>query len=174
MAAQCMQEVRNAVAALRPAGIATLSLPEALTQLGDDFRRAAGGTELALDLELGGPLSPISADLQLALYRVAQEALTNVRKHAHATKVLLRLRCEGDSLELVVLDNGVGLEPPALLQQGGGFGLTGLQERVELLGGYLTHGPARPSGYRVEAHIPLEPANRGLQADLSMARGRKQ
>lgn len=168
VAAQSMQEVRNAVSALRPTGIATLSLPEALTQLGGDFRRVAEGAELTLDLDTDLPLPAISPDLQLALYRVAQEALTNVRKHAGAAKVLLRLRYENNMLELVVLDNGIGPVQAAPVQQAGGFGLIGLQERIELLGGRVAHGPAKPSGYRVEARVPVEPASRAAIADPAM------
>ena len=84
-----MQEVRNAVAALRPTSVATLNLTEALTQLGAEFERVTPETELTLDLDTSLP--SLSPELQLALYRAAQEALTNVRKHAHATKVLLNV-----------------------------------------------------------------------------------
>ncbi len=131
VAAQSMQEVRNAVAALRPTGIATLSLTEALRQLGAEFERVAPETELTPDLDTSLP--PLSPELQLALYRAAQEALTNVRKHAHATKVLLRLRYENETLELVVLDNGTGALENVSQQAARGFGLVGLRERVELL-----------------------------------------
>jgi len=153
VAAQAMQEVRNAVAALRPYSIATLSLPEALTRLGNEFRGVASETELTLDLDT--QLPPLSPDLQLALYRAAQEALTNVRKHAHATKVLLRLRYEDEEVELVVLDNGAGPVTDESKQYGSGFGLIGLRERVELLGGQVAHGP-EPTGYRVtiRVHVP--------------------
>lgn len=158
VAEQSMQEVRNAVAALRPAGIATLSLAQALNQLGREFRRAAPETELTLDLE--ADLPPLAPDVQMTLYRAAQEALTNVRKHAAASKALVRLRCEGGWLELLVLDNGRGstaASGAAALsnagQRAGGFGLIGLGERVELLGGQVTYGPATPTGYRVTVRV---------------------
>ncbi len=147
VAAQSMQEVRNAVAAMRPISIATLSLPQALTQLGNDFKRAAPETDLTLDLE--ADLPPLAPDMQMTLYRAAQEALTNVRKHAHASKVLVRLRYEEGWLELLVLDNGCGPAAP----KAEGFGLIGLGERVKLLGGEVTHGPAAPSGYRVTVRV---------------------
>jgi signal transduction histidine kinase len=158
VAAQSMQEVRNAVAALRPAGIATLSLDQALNQLGNEFRRAVPETELTLDLE--AELPPLAPDVQMTLYRAAQEALTNVRKHAQASKVLVRLRYEDEWLELLVLDNGRGsphtrgaAEARATEQKTGGFGLIGLCERVELLGGEVTYGPATPAGYRVTIRV---------------------
>ena len=156
VAAQAMQEVRNAVAALRPSSIATLSLTEALTQLGHEFERNAQDIELTLDLDSGLP--PLSLDLQVALYRALQEALTNVRKHAQASKVLVRLRYEGDLLELVVRDNGQGTPNREVDQQSGGFGLIGLRERIELLGGQIRFGPVEPSGYRVIIQVKVSTA----------------
>jgi len=95
VATQAMQEVRNAVTALRPTSIATLNLIASLSQLGEEFRAVAQETELTLDLET--QLPELSADLQLALYRAVQEALTNVRKHAHSYQsspaFTLRRRC---------------------------------------------------------------------------------
>ena len=155
VAAQSMQEVRNAVAALRPSSIATLSLAEALTQLADEFSSTASEIVLTLDLET--ELPPLSADVQLALYRATQEALTNIRKHAHATKVLVRLRYEKNEIELVIIDNGNGGTGNDVQYPGSGFGLVGLRERVELLGGHVTYGPEEPNGYRVTIHVPIGP-----------------
>ncbi|MBO0796470.1 MAG: sensor histidine kinase, partial [Ktedonobacteraceae bacterium] len=151
VAAQSMQEVRNAVRALRPTDIARLQLVEALTQLGTDFRQVASGVELALDLET--TLPPLAMEVRHALYRAAQEALTNVRKHANATKVLVRLRYEQETLELLIRDNGEGSDQKRKEQPEGGFGLVGLRERVELLGGQVSFGPGEPSGYRVLVRI---------------------
>jgi signal transduction histidine kinase len=226
VAAQSMQEVRNAVAALRPTSIATLSLPDALTQLASEFNRAAPDIALTLDLET--QLPALSPDQQLALYRAAQEALTNIRKHAQATKILLRLRYEDDVVELLVLDNGLGAASENALQDGiqnnlrdgmqnnlqskgadlsrtnqpqpelyrttsleapkfpvsneqessntvkttrGGFGLLGLRERIELLGGRMTHGPAEPTGYRLSVSIPL-PAQHQVVANSQVQSSR--
>ena len=153
VAAQSMQEVRNAVAALRPASIATLSLHEALTQLANEFCNTSNEIKLTLDLET--QLPPLSPDVQFALYRATQEVLTNIRKHAHATKVLLRLRYEAHEIELVVLDNGSGVIENEPGHSGSGFGLIGLRERIELLGGHVTYGKEEPQGYRVTIRIPL-------------------
>jgi signal transduction histidine kinase len=165
VAAQSMQEVRTAVAALRPAGLAMLNLPQALSQLSSDFQRAAPETELTLDLE--AELPPLAPDMQMTLYRAAQEALTNVRKHAQASNVLVRLRCEEGWLELLVLDNGRGraaafeaAAPDAPEQKAGGFGLIGLAERVKLLGGQVISGPATPDGcgFRVTVRVQASAA----------------
>jgi signal transduction histidine kinase len=157
VASQSMQEVRNAIAALRPTSIATLTLTEAIALLGREFEENAGETELTLDLDT--QLPPLSPDMQVALYRAVQEALTNVRKHAHASKVLVRLRYENELLELLVLDNGRGASTSdANSQPGGGFGLVGLRERIELLGGQVAYSPAEPAGYRVTVQVPVPSA----------------
>jgi signal transduction histidine kinase len=156
VAAQSMQEVRNAVAALRPTSIATLGLGEALVQLGQEFEQGAPDTALTLDLET--ELPALSPDIAVALYRAAQEALTNIRKHAQASKALVRLRCEHGTIELLVQDNGRGTATNDDAQKGG-FGLVGLRERLELLGGQVRHGPAEQGGYRQEVQVPVPPAS---------------
>jgi signal transduction histidine kinase len=170
VAAQSMQELRNAVAALRSTSRSAQSLPQMLAQLGQEFQSAAGETELTLDLET--ELPTLSPDVQVALFRAAQESLTNVRKHAQASKVLVRLRYEEHWLELVVLDNGTGNIPTEAEKQSGGesFGLIGLRERVELLGGQMSAGPATPAGFRVTVRIPgpALPQQRALE-DVSGA-----
>ena len=153
VASQSMQEVRNAIAALRPTSIATLSITQAISQLGSEFEQSTPETQITLDLDT--QLPPISPDLHVALYRAVQETLTNVRRHAHASKVLVRLRYENDLLELVVLDNGSSASTGKIDDQHGGFGLIGLQERIELLGGQVTFGSAEPTGYRVTIKVDV-------------------
>ena len=152
VAAQSMQEVRNAVAALRPMSIATLGLTEAIRQLGKEFERNAPETILTLDLET--ELPPLPPDISVALYRAAQEAFTNIRKHAQASKVLLRLRYEDETVELLVLDNGRGTSNIDS-EQRDGFGLIGLRERTELLGGCVSFDSVEQGGYRVVVHVPV-------------------
>jgi signal transduction histidine kinase len=156
VAAQSMQEVRNAVAALRPMSIATLGLTEAIRQLGKEFERNAPETILTLDLET--ELPPLPPDISVALYRAAQEAFTNIRKHAQASKVLLRLRYEDETVELLVLDNGRGTSNIDF-EQRGGFGLVGLRERTELLGGCVSFDPAEQGGYRIAVRVPVPAAS---------------
>jgi signal transduction histidine kinase len=156
VAAQSMQEVRNAVTALRPTSVAALNFVEAVTQLGKEFERNAPETALTLDLET--ELPPLSPDISVALYRAVQETLTNIRKHAQASKVLVRLRHEDGALDLLVLNNGKGAALTALERQGEGFGLVGLRERIELLGGRVSYGPAEQDGYRVTVHAPVPAA----------------
>lgn len=152
VAAQSMQEVRNAVSALRPTNVTQFQPLQALTALGDEFRQVVPDIDLVLDLDT--VLPELTLETQHALYRIVQEALTNIRKHAHATKVLVRLRCEDNTVELLIRDNGDGT--PANKQENAveGFGLLGLRERMELLGGQVTFGPIEPHGYNVLARLP--------------------
>ncbi|HLX58436.1 MAG TPA: sensor histidine kinase [Ktedonobacteraceae bacterium] len=168
VASQAMQEVRNAVAALRPTGIAELSFAEAMTQLGKEFERNAPETSLTLDLETEFPA--LSPDISVALYRAVQETLTNIRKHARASKVLARLRYEDGALELLVLDNGKGLADTTPARPGKGFGLVGLRERIELLGGQVSYGPAQQGGYRVTVRVPV-PAEPSASFEGQQGRG---
>ncbi len=160
VAMQSMQEVRNAVAALRPASIAMLSLSEAITQLANDLKGSMEGRQIILDLETQLPL--LAPDVQVAFYRAAQEAFTNVRKHSQASKVLVRLRYEHESLELLVLDNGYGVPP---VEKGDGFGLVGLRERFALLGGQVLYGQTEQRGFRVLVRAPIAASMRERKAD---------
>ena len=176
VAAQSMQELRNAINVLRLAGNEIKNLPESLAQLGREFQQGAEGIELTLDLDT--ELPPFPPEIQHTLYRAVQEALTNVRKHSRATKALVRLRYEDGWLEALILDNGRGPADEA----GGvsedsigssGFGLIGLRERVALLGGQMTVGPASPSGFRVtvRVHVPVPQVGEDIKGSLAGVQG---
>src|SRR5258708_900384 len=169
IATKSTQEVRTAVGTLRPASIATLSLPEAITQLANEFERSVKDIQITLDLETQLPL--LAPDVQVAFYRAAQEAFTNVRKHSQASKVLARLRYEDESLELLMLDNGRGIAPP---EKGGGFGLVGLRERFELLGGQVVYGQAEQRGFRVSVRAPVSAETRERKEHLPHAQKEKE
>jgi signal transduction histidine kinase len=171
VAKTCLTEVRHSVEALRPDEAATGTLQEQLRKLSAEFEIACHHqTSIALDLE-ESPL-PLSTELRMTLYRCAQEALTNIRKHAHATKVLLRLSKGGDqkdTIELTVLDNGGG--DASEHKRAAGFGLRGMRERAELLHGVLRAGPEPKQGWRVEMILPLRqresPASMLMTSDES-------
>lgn len=95
----------------------------------------------------------------MTLYRVLQEAIQNVEKHAQAARVTVQLAFEANNVVLLLEDDGVGFEAPQHLSRyasGGHFGLMGLQERVELVGGkvHIATGPGR--GCKIKVEIPLE------------------
>jgi signal transduction histidine kinase len=140
LTASGLAEAREAVAALR--GDA-LPGPERLRTLVETFGDRAS-------LTVTGEPAELASDARLALYRTAQEALTNVRKHADAERVDLRLVYEPGGARLVIEDVGT---PVATANGGGGYGLTGMRERAELLGGTLTT-TATPGGFRVELDVP--------------------
>jgi signal transduction histidine kinase len=150
VAAECMVEVRRSVAALRPAPLSLIQLREILARLVAEFEDSSPGTQVTLDVE--GPTEALGAELRLALFRSAQESLTNIRKHADASKVLVRLRIEGSRVELLVRDNGRGGE---LANQEPSFGLQGMRERIALFGGRVDAGPDPEQGWRVEVALPL-------------------
>lgn len=132
--------------------IATVD-PEAastrLTDLIDTFRRAG----LDITEHVDGVARPLPAAADAVAYRVVQEALVNVRKHAGPTRVDLKMSYHPDAIRIVV-DNGEPARRPDPAPTGG-HGLTGLDERIRVLGGSLRTGPRPDGGYRVSAVLPL-------------------
>ena len=94
----------------------------------------------------------LPAAVEVAVYRIAQEALTNISRHARAQTATLALWFEGDSLRLEVTDDGVGLPP----EPEPGLGLTSMRDRAEGIGGTLTILPNRPRGTCITARFPIE------------------
>ena len=151
-AAECLAEVRQSVSALRPADLTRSTLTEALARLTHEFAAVMPETEIVLDAEEDANTLP--PELRVTLYRCAQEALTNIRKHAQATKALVRLRVASGQAELTVLDNGKGMVDGAPTIPSG-FGLQGIRERIALGGGSVAAGPEPGGGWRVEATLPV-------------------
>ncbi|GHO89474.1 sensor histidine kinase [Dictyobacter formicarum] len=153
VAKACLAEVRHSVEALRPDAATAGPFEEALRRLVAEAEMTCPQTPVTLDLEEA--THALSPELRMALYRCAQEALTNIRKHARATKVLLRLSTSDEQVELTVLDNGQGSTSQDDTDAPG-FGLLGMRERVALLDGTLKAGPEPGAGWRVEVVIPRE------------------
>lgn len=150
LAREGLDEARRAIGALRGDD---LPGPDLLPELVDGFRRDTG---VEARLVVDGEPSPLRPEARLALYRAAQEALTNVRRHARARSVEVRLRWQPGAAELVVENDGAaGDQTPAGPRSG--YGLTGMRERAELLGGELEVGPAGDR-YRVRLRVPAEAA----------------
>jgi signal transduction histidine kinase len=152
-----LEEARRAIEALRGE---TMPGPERLPALAEAFREQ---TEVDCDLAFDGQPRELSSEARLAVYRTAQEALTNVRRHARPAHVDLQLRYEPDGTRLVVEDvRADGDAGPAQGERepGLGYGLTGMRERAELLGGRLAAAPT-DTGFRVELFIPEGSRNGG-------------
>jgi signal transduction histidine kinase len=149
LAAGGLQEARRAIATARGD---ELPGPDRLGVLADAFTQQSG---LPVALAVHGEPRVLEPDARLAVYRTAQEALTNVRRHATAEQVAIDLSYLPRSTVLVVEDRSpAGTPPPApLAVSGAGYGLTGMRERAELLGGELLAEPTG-TGFRVELRLP--------------------
>ncbi len=148
-----LEEVRAVLGVLRSEGAAAADAPLVPEP---DLARLPGlvasvqaqGLEVALDDRLGGD---VPRPLQLAFYRIVQESLTNVLRHAHARRATVELRREGERYVVEIVDDGSGTTGVA---SEGGRGLLGMRERAELLGGRLEAGPRPGGGFAVRAVIP--------------------
>jgi len=143
-----LEEMRRMLAMLRNGDAERLPLPglRDLKKLVASFE-ASG---LVVDLSVSGDETPLSQALELTAYRIIQESMTNVLKHASATKVRVVIQQAGDSMTIEVVDNGVGSH------SGGtnpGHGLAGMAERAHLFGGTFEAGPLPEGGYRVRATL---------------------
>ncbi|WP_449353234.1 sensor histidine kinase [Streptomyces shaanxiensis] len=141
MAREGLAETRQALSALRGD----------MTPL-EDFLSQLVGTADGTEATISGERRPLPAEASQAVRRVAQEALTNVRKHAPGAKVRMRLEYGEDQVTLVVRDSGGS--PGELTATGGGYGLRGMRERAELLGGSLDAGPDE-EGFVVTLKVPV-------------------
>jgi signal transduction histidine kinase len=149
LAAGGLAEARQAIGALRGD---ELPGPERLPALADAF---AEHSDARCSLDVTGEPRELSSEARLALYRTAQEALTNARRHSAADRIEIALRYADDATTLVVQDFAPGA-PVAVAggsPNGGGYGLTGMRERAELLGGRLAAEPTA-DGFRVELWLP--------------------
>ena len=151
---ESLAEARRSVLDLRAGPLERQALPAALETLGQRFT-AETGTPVASLLALAGPRLP--ARVEEALYRIAQEALVNIRRHAQASAVRIELRQEGESVQLIVADNGRGFDAPlpGARADTHGFGLIGMQERARLLNGDMQISSWPGAGAQVEVTIPI-------------------
>ena len=141
-----LAEVRHSVAALRASPIESRPLPEALAKLSEQWN-AAG---LHAKFVVAGTTRPLTPQANLTLYRAAQEALTNVGKHAHASSVELYLDyCDERLIRLRIKDDGLGS-----VNSEGGFGLLGVRERVQLLNGAVHVRADAGEGFSLEVELP--------------------
>ena len=144
LAQKGLAEVRRSVAALRLPG-ETRSLLEAMNALFDESR-ASG---VATNFQLHGTPRKLAPAVELALYRAAQEGLTNIRKHSRANAATITLDYAEDVIRLVVHDDGLGVKELAP-----GFGLKGLRERVQLAGGEVKIDTGTNQGFKLEIDLP--------------------
>ena len=142
-----LQEARRAIGMLRDDA---LPGPRRLAGLAAEFEADTG---VPCQVTVTGAEAELDTDVRLTVYRVAQEALTNIRKHAEASRVEIRLAYEPHKTRLIIEDTGRRSHGPAPDEETG-YGLTGMKERAELLGGTLTAAPT-DRGFRVELQVPV-------------------
>jgi len=153
-AESALDDVRWLARSLRPEVLDELGLTAALNAL---FNRLSQQTGLVIHRTLPEPAPPLTADEQLVVYRIAQESLTNVIRHADAGTAYVTLRHHDGHVELIVRDDGVGI--PAAAGAGNG-GVRGMRERALLIGAELTLGPASPGGTTVRLRVPVAEPHR--------------
>ncbi|MEU8038391.1 sensor histidine kinase [Streptosporangium sp. NPDC049078] len=147
-----LTEVRRLVHGLRPPALDDVGLVGAIRQLAERLRPP----ELTVRVEEHGEPTGLPAAVEVAAYRIASEAVTNVVRHARAGECVVTLTrdVEAGCLDVMIVDDGVGFAAEAVT----GVGLVSLRERAAELGGSVSVGPATPSGTRVWARLPLAPS----------------
>jgi signal transduction histidine kinase len=147
--------LRSLIADLRPASLDDLGVEAAIATLAERARERGLEVELEVDLasEQGGETGRYIEELETAIYRIVQEALTNAAKHGAARRAYVEVVDERDSVRVVVRDDGCGFDTTS---RSAGFGLVGMHERAELLGGTLTVESAKGKGTSVCCELPVD------------------
>jgi signal transduction histidine kinase len=158
-------QLRDVIGRLRPAGLTELGLTSALRDYIARVQRTIPNGSPRLRLHIGTNEPELSAEVSLCLFRCAQEALRNALRHAQASVVVVELRIENDQARLIIEDDGCGFQVPhrlSELAQTEHFGLVGIAERVEWLGGMLEIRSLSNEGTLLSVILPLSSAgNRG-------------
>jgi len=152
-----VEEVERISRNLRPSVLNHLGLVAGLHDTSTEFANRTGVSVKLICVKLTARLP---ADTELALYRILQETLKNVEKHARARNVTVHLTKPGDIVQLIIHDDGIGFDPdqhPVRPKGTGGFGLLGMRERAAYVGGILKVKSIRRSGTEIEIRIPLPP-----------------
>jgi two-component system, NarL family, sensor histidine kinase UhpB len=151
----CLGQIRLLVYDLRPSMLDDFGLAPAIRWYVETHLRASG---LRVVADIDSVEERLPAELETAVYRIVQESLSNVLRHAHATRVVLHINRSPESLSLSVSDNGTGFDPAALANASdghSGVGLLSIRERVEALDGTVTVYSVRDRGTQVQVIIPL-------------------
>jgi signal transduction histidine kinase len=150
LARESLSEARRSVWALRPQALEQLPLIEALRQEIEKFTRDSG---VKANFSTSGKRQALHADMENTLLRICQESLANVKKHAKASKVEVKLSFKGKIVRLIVHDNGIGFDSSVPAE--GSFGLIGMNERARLIGGTMVVRSEAGKGTLVEVIVPV-------------------
>jgi two-component system, NarL family, sensor kinase len=159
LAGETVEEVVRVAHNLRPNVLDRLGLVAGLREAGTEF---GDRTDVSVEMALAQLAVGLSAENELTLYRILQESLRNVEKHAGAKNVTIDLTQDGAFVQLIVRDDGVGFDPlkrPGRTTGRGGLGLFGMRERAGYAGGTLDFKSAHGSGSEIKVRIPITPAD---------------
>jgi signal transduction histidine kinase len=159
-----MEDLHRMAINLRPASLDHLGLSAALSQLIDSYIEKY---RLKVDIEILGTQDRLPADVESALYRIIQEALTNVARHANASRVDIVIENHPEGMIMVIEDDGIGFSPEEKLQLSR-IGLLGMRERAEMLGGKLLIESAPGMGTTLRVEIPVR-ADQPIEDDVTEA-----
>ena len=151
---QALGEMHRLLGVLRSTEEPPTNLPQPGLKRAAELLQPIRADGLTAELRVEGNSRPLPPGVDLSAYRILQEALTNVIKHARATRVDCTIRYDDGALRLDVVDDGE-TQPGNGRPPGRGHGLIGMRERVALFGGTLDAGPVPGNGYRVAAVLPL-------------------
>jgi signal transduction histidine kinase len=154
MTVKAIGELSRLVADLRPSLLDDMGLQAALSWYADEINRR-GSTQVELTID--GPPTRLPPEVEITLFRITQESLTNVVRHARATRARVELICDNRVAQLQVSDDGVGFDPAKVLEGGTqlGWGLVGIRERVRMAGGECRIESALGEGTNLMVQIPL-------------------
>jgi len=162
MTDSAIKNVQRIATELRPDSLDNLGLAEALQQEANRFQQRGGA---ACELQLTPEPLNLPSQVATTVFRVFQEALTNVARHSKATSVRIALEANAEQVVLQVEDNGQGI-PHEATADSRSLGLLGMQERASVLGGEVTISPVLPHGTRVSLRLPRTASDAKFWADL--------
>ncbi|MCL6610166.1 MAG: sensor histidine kinase [Peptococcaceae bacterium] len=154
MVRQSLQDVRKIIFDLRPMVLDDLGLVPAVKRYVEDFQSQYN---LPVELVIIGNHRRFSMAVEVALFRVIQECLNNIRKHAKASQVMIKIEILNNKINTVIKDDGVGFDPDGVMHGAGreGFGLLGMRERIQILNGIIKIHSAPGQGTMITVSLPL-------------------
>ena len=156
LARETLKELRKTIFDLRPMSLDDLGLIATLERYIDNFIEYTG---IHVDFKVVGQEYPLNKSIEISVFRMIQEALSNIRKHSKATEANVTIEFSPTRLNVSISDNGIGFNVDALTQDGdmsiSGYGLANMRERAELLGGNLTIKSAPYKGTRINFYISI-------------------
>lgn len=161
--AEAVEGVRQISRGLRPPALEDVGLEAAIRSY---LRSFLDGADLDMAVEMESVNGLLGSDAQLMVYRVIQEAVSNIVRHARATSAQVQLRRTGAEVEVIISDDGRGFDPEDAFLEGaflekGGLGLVGMDERARLVGGTLAVRSVPDKGTRVELRVPIKKGGEG-------------